>query len=319
MVKSDDIAVVVSGEAGQGLQTLQALIARMAKRTGYHIFASGEVMSRIKGGNNTSLLRVASSRVRAAVGRIDIFVPLGKNAVCRVAGRIDENTFIFADESHLGAEYDSLTAAVHIVPFTRMSEMCGGGLCLNIVAAGFIAALLNIPGYTVLDEVKRGLSRLDEDGVKRNTDAAQKGFEAGREIVDAGVLSVRLASSERVKEDHLMEGTDSIGIGSLAGGCNFVSSYPMSPSTNLLVFMAARAAEFELVVEQAEDEIAAVNMACGAWHAGARALVTTSGGGFALMTEGVSLAGGAELPLVVHVAQRPGLPRAFPRAPNRET
>jgi 2-oxoglutarate ferredoxin oxidoreductase subunit alpha len=67
-----------------------------------------------------------------------------------------------------------------------------------------------------------------------------------------------------------------------------------------------------VVAEQAEDEISAINMALGASYAGARSLVTTSGGGFALMGEGISLAGMIETPIVVHLGQRPGPATGLP-------
>ena len=101
-------------------------------------------------------------------------------------------------------------------------------------------------------------------------------------------------------------------MGAIAGGCNFVSSYPMTPSTPVLTFLAQHSKEFNIVVEQAEDEIAAINMALGAWYAGARGMVTTSGGGFALMAEGLSLAGIIESPIVIHLAQRPGPATGLP-------
>ncbi|MBN1332898.1 MAG: 2-oxoacid:acceptor oxidoreductase subunit alpha, partial [Synergistales bacterium] len=90
------------------------------------------------------------------------------------------------------------------------------------------------------------------------------------------------------------------------GGCNLIASYPMSPATGVLTFLAQQAREFGIVVEQIEDEIAAMNVAVGAGYAGARAMVSTSGGGFALMSEGLSLAGVMEIPVVVHLGQRPG-------------
>jgi 2-oxoglutarate ferredoxin oxidoreductase subunit alpha len=86
----------------------------------------------------------------------------------------------------------------------------------------------------------------------------------------------------------------------------------MSPSTGVLSFLAKHAGDFGIVAEQAEDEIAAINMGLGAWYAGARAMVTTSGGGFALMTEGLSLAGMLESPMVIHLAQRPGPATGLP-------
>ncbi len=101
-------------------------------------------------------------------------------------------------------------------------------------------------------------------------------------------------------------------MGTLAAGCNYISSYPMSPGTGLLTFLAAQAEKFGVVVDQAEDEIAAINQGLGAWYAGARAIVTTSGGGFALMTEGVSLSGIIETPIVVHIGQRPGPATGLP-------
>jgi 2-oxoglutarate ferredoxin oxidoreductase subunit alpha len=86
----------------------------------------------------------------------------------------------------------------------------------------------------------------------------------------------------------------------------------MSPSTGVATYLAQHAKEFGIVVEQVEDEISAMNMVVGAWYAGARALASTSGGGFALMEEGVSLAGMLESPAVIHLAQRPAPATGLP-------
>jgi 2-oxoglutarate ferredoxin oxidoreductase subunit alpha len=86
----------------------------------------------------------------------------------------------------------------------------------------------------------------------------------------------------------------------------------MSPGTAVLTAMAEYSKRFDIIVEQVEDEIGVANMAVGAWYAGGRALVTTSGGGFALMSEVVSLSGAIETPLVVHLAQRPGPATGLP-------
>jgi 2-oxoglutarate ferredoxin oxidoreductase subunit alpha len=109
-----------------------------------------------------------------------------------------------------------------------------------------------------------------------------------------------------------LAGSDTVAAGALAAGCTFVASYPMSPGTAVLSAMGERAREFGIVVEQAEDEIAAANMVVGAWYAGARAMATTSGGGYALMSEGLSLSGMTETPMVIHIAQRPGPATGLP-------
>jgi 2-oxoglutarate ferredoxin oxidoreductase subunit alpha len=107
-------------------------------------------------------------------------------------------------------------------------------------------------------------------------------------------------------------------MGSIAAGLNFISSYPMSPSTGVLVFLSQKAEDFGIVIDQAEDEIAAVNKGIGAWYAGARAMITTSGGGFALMTEGLSLSGILETPMIFHIAQRPGPGTGLPTRTGQE-
>jgi 2-oxoglutarate ferredoxin oxidoreductase subunit alpha len=110
----------------------------------------------------------------------------------------------------------------------------------------------------------------------------------------------------------VLNGTQAMGIGFLAGGCNVVCAYPMSPGTGVLMYLADRSKDFDILVEQAEDEIAALNMVLGAWYAGGRGLATTSGGGFSLMEEAMSLSGMTETPCVVHLAQRPGPATGLP-------
>src|SRR6185437_11800442 len=82
--------------------------------------------------------------------------------------------------------------------------------------------------------------------------------------------------------------------------------YPMSPSTGVLMWMAAHARELGIMVRQVEDEIGVMNMVIGAAHTGCRAMCATSGGGFALMSEAVGMAGMIETPIVCVDVQRAG-------------
>jgi len=310
--KVDDIAIVISGEAGQGLQTMERLLARVAKLSGRYVFTTSEFMSRVRGGNNSTLVRISSHRVDAALSRIDVFIPLNDGAVARFVGRITRDTIVFADPAAAAPELRSPGLTVRRIPYEEISKTCGGGRCLNVVICGFLCGFLGMPEQVLLEEVRSQLARLGAESLEHNLDAASKGVAAGATEARAGGLALATAPSGSVRSEPLLQGTNAIGIGALAGGCNFVSSYPMSPSSNLLEFLAKNAEDFDIAVEQAEDEIGAVNMACGSWYAGGRALVTTSGGGFSLMTEGLSLAGCAEVPLVIHLAQRPGPATGLP-------
>ncbi|NMC48160.1 MAG: 2-oxoacid:acceptor oxidoreductase subunit alpha, partial [Desulfovibrio sp.] len=110
----------------------------------------------------------------------------------------------------------------------------------------------------------------------------------------------------------MLNGNEAIALGAMAAGVNFCSFYPMTPGTSVALTLAAKGQAMGVVVEQAEDDIAAVNMALGASFAGARVLVPTSGGGFALMVEGISLSGMIETPVVIVVATRPGPATGLP-------
>jgi len=175
-----------------------------------------------------------------------------------------------------------------------------------------VCALFGVPADLVTGYIKRFFGAKKPDIAEKNALAAGRGFSLGEALVKRGTVSIAITKDPSVKDELFLAGSDAISLGALSAGCDFVSSYPMSPSTNVLTFLAQHKNEFGIIVEQAEDEIAAVNMALGAWYAGGRALVTTSGGGFALMTEGISLSGMLETPVVVHVGQRPGPATGLP-------
>ena len=308
----NDISIVLCGQAGMGIQTVESLLTRILKLAGYNVFATKEYMSRIRGGSNSTEIRVSSGPVRAFINRIDILVPLDKKAVGHLAGRITPQTVILADIAGLGDGFDQSKWNCLDVGFTKIASDIGNKIYLNIVAVGTIAALFKVGDELISNCIRQRFASKSDKIVNENIQAARRGCKIGSELTGSGKISIDIEPDLAVKNQILVSGTEAVGLGAIAGGCNFISSYPMSPSTGVLTFLAKHSADFGLVVEQAEDEIAAINMAIGAWYAGARGMVTTSGGGFALMTEGVSLAGMLEMPVVVHLAQRPGPATGLP-------
>ncbi len=308
-----DISILISGEAGQGLQKLEILLLDVFKNAGYFVYSYSEFMSRIRGGNNSTQVRIASKPVNSYRRGIDIFVPLHINALERFKERVTVNTLILGDFDLIPEEFFKKGFKILNVPLVQLSKDAGGLITLNMVVLGVLAAMMGIdPGF-VKTRLEHSFSRSDSQRKQKSIEAVLIGYDSGAQLRNQaqGLLpAVRI--SEEVKNNLVMSGVDAIGIGGLAGGCNFVSSYPMSPSTGVLVFFARHAQDFGVVVEQAEDEISAVNMALGAWYAGGRGFVTTSGGGFALMVEGLSLAGAIESPLVIHIGQRPGPATGLP-------
>ncbi|MDT8300315.1 MAG: 2-oxoacid:acceptor oxidoreductase subunit alpha [Sedimentisphaerales bacterium] len=307
-----DLSIVLCGQAGQGIQTVEHLLTRIFKLTGYNVFATKEYMSRVRGGINSTEIRISSGPVRACVNRIDILIPLNKGAVGHVEKRIYPQTIILAEKETLVEDFDQTRHKFVDVPFTKKASDIGNKIYSNVVAVGTVTGLFGIELQTVSEYVKIFFSSKTDDVIQKNLAAVKEGFNLGVGLADSSKIKFDINDDTDIKDHILVNGAEAVALGAIAGGCNFISSYPMSPGTGVLVFLAQQAKDFGIIAEQAEDEIAAINMAIGAWYAGAKAMVTTSGGGFALMTEGLSLAGMIESPIVIHLAQRPGPATGLP-------
>jgi 2-oxoglutarate ferredoxin oxidoreductase subunit alpha len=175
-----------------------------------------------------------------------------------------------------------------------------------------LAGLLKVDRNVLDQYLRHHFSGKDESTIHKNLEAARRGYEVSDELLRNGRLQIDLVRHNEIKDEILIDGVEALAMGAIAGGVNFLSFYPMSPSTAVAVLLAEHSKEFGIIVEQAEDEISAMNMGIGAWYAGARGLASTSGGGFALMVEGLSLAGMIESPMVVHVGQRPAPATGLP-------
>ncbi|MGB8656594.1 MAG: 2-oxoacid:acceptor oxidoreductase subunit alpha [Candidatus Zixiibacteriota bacterium] len=307
-----DLSIVLCGEAGQGIQTVEQILTRALKLSGYNIFATKEYMSRIRGGANSTQIRISSKRVSSCVDRTDILIPLGRGAIRHVERRITRETIILGEKSDFESECEKEVCEIIDVPFSKIAAEIGGKIYVNIIAAGAVAGLLKVERKIVEAYLEQRFSTKDMDVLQKNLEAVKRGYEISNELLTSGKIRLEIPKAPDAKDEILLSGVEAVALGAIAGGCDFVSSYPMSPSTGVWVFLAQHSKDFDIIAEQAEDEISAINMAIGAWYAGARGMVTTSGGGFALMIEGLSLAGMLETPVVIHLGQRPGPATGLP-------
>jgi 2-oxoglutarate ferredoxin oxidoreductase subunit alpha len=306
-----EVSIAICGEAGQGIQTLETLVTWVLKNSGYNVFATKEFMSRVRGGANSTSIRVAAQRVSAHVDRIDLLIPLSPDGIPRLADRITPETIIIGEKEKIAKVVEADRYRIVDIPFSKIASDMGGGFYANIVATGVISCVFDIENEILSTIVEKIFSEKSRDVIDKNIKALEAGCHIGLGLIKTGEIA-NIPKNPRITGELLLNGTEAVTFGAIAGGCNFISSYPMSPSTGVLTHLSQVAEDFAIVSEQAEDEISAINMAIGAWYAGARAIITTSGGGFALMTEGLSLAGMIESPLVIHLAQRPGPATGLP-------
>lgn len=304
----ESLSIVVSGEAGQGLATIEEFLVEALSKE-YYVFTSKEVMSRVRGGNNTFELRVASSPIHSLRKTIDYLFLLNNNSFYRLPKRLLPSTVVFGEDAFVSAEEkEKYHLKYEVLELTKLAKEAGNRMFANTILFGYIAGMLELNVKVAEHLITQRFIHRGEPIVADNISAFTKGYELGL----AYEASVKLKKPASVPPFKVIDGNNALGIGLLGGGINYLSSYPMSPGTSVMMYLTNKADEFGVLVEQAEDEIAALNMALGASYAGARAMVTTSGGGFALMTEAVSLAGIIETPAVIHVAQRPGPATGLP-------
>jgi len=295
-----DLNVLIGGEAGQGLATLGDLLARSLVRSGYSIVVDQSYLSRIRGGHNTFAIRVGTEEVMCPRESVDLLVALDDETVALHDGEVAEGGLVVADEGC------SAGAAARLgVPYGEL----GDARSANVVALGVVSHLLRLDAELVARTLDDAFGKKDPAVAEANRQVLS-GARAWCHQQDASFPALaRVAEPTR---RLLMNGNEAIALGALSAGVKCCAYYPMTPATSVALTLTAYAAGMGVAVEQAEDEIAAINMAIGASFAGAPSMVTTSGGGYALMAEGVSLAAMTETPVVVVVAQRPGPATGLP-------
>lgn len=302
-----DYSIKIGGEAGQGIQTIGDNLARVFSMSGYHVFTHQDYESRIRGGHNFFQIRFSDKPITASREKIDILIALDKESIEQHERELSEYGQIIYDSATLKQEHEK--SYFLDIPFVNLAVKHGGNrITANTVATGAVLGMLGMELDILLDIIKDTFKKKGEDIIKANIDSAM----AGHDYAVKECIKCSFSAAPISKPKMLIAGNDAIGLGAIASGCKFYAAYPMTPSTGIMLYIASKAKEYGIVVEQAEDEIAAINMALGASFSGVRAMTGSSGGGFALMVEGLSLSAMTETPIVIALAQRPGPATGFP-------
>jgi len=298
-----DITIKIGGEAGQGIQTVGHLLALVCQEAGLYLMAINDFESRIRGGHCFFQIRICNKPVQAPHHKVHLLVALNQETYYLHREELDSDGLAVMDEKGKPAEENIL-----MVPFGDLAKEAGGKLFSNTVAAGVCLALLGTPFELCKTVLSQQFGGKGPDVLEKNFRAAELGYQAVKDVS----FKWAFEWEPDTPKGSLIDGSKAIALGALAGDCRLAAFYPMSPATGIMAHLASFSDRFPLVVEQAEDEIAAVNMIIGAAFAGVRAMTSTSGGGFCLMTEGLGLAGITETPIVIVNAQRPGPATGLP-------
>lgn len=320
----------IGGAAGYGVMTVGPLLAKLATRCGRSIATYSEYPSLIQGGHNTYevTISVSDRPALATVKAVDCLVCLNAETFTLHCDRLGQSSLVVVDAQTVPLELPTAdTQPVIIdVPFaTIQAELKADKIMINMIAFGASAALLQAPWAQAKQLISDQFTdRKSADVAQLNIVCARRGFEYVQEHfspqsqpilsekVDSAEGSPDQLSSETVDSTLLMTGNEAFALGAVLADCRFFAAYPMTPTSAVQTVLAAWQEKTGMVVRHNEDEIAVVSSALGASWAGVRSAVATSGGGFALMTESLSYAGVAEIPLVVLLGQRPGPATGMP-------
>jgi 2-oxoglutarate/2-oxoacid ferredoxin oxidoreductase subunit alpha len=290
-----EVSVLVGGRAGDGINNAGATIAQLLNHLGYFVYISVDYPSLIRGGHNFALVRAADEPVGAYNNRIDYLIALNQETLdlhlpgspdCTVVANADLVTSIKSGQT---VSIKAILAAESAPPITGNSAMIGA-----------FAKAAGIPWEIVREVFSRHMPKEADENIR----VARRAYDQ--------IHTTRPVMALSGKTHSLISGNEAIGLGLVAGGLSCYISYPMTPSSTLLHFLASNTERFGIKVIHPENEIAVILMGLGSATAGARSAVGTSGGGFCLMTEGLSFAGMAEIPIVIVVSQRTGPSTGLP-------
>ena len=307
-----EITVGIAGAAGDGLDKTGDTLARTAARLGLHVFAYNSYQSIIRGGHTWLRLRMGEERVDCHGDHLNVLIALNQDSIERHAREVEPGGAILFNSSRLRCDSSLVPGGVQVagLPIREITQPLGSLLPVmqNTVALGALIHLIGFDAGVTEDLIAETFKHKGAQVIEQNVKVFRAGHEyAARELKGLG----RRWSFSR-KRRPIFTGNLAFALGAVAGGCKFYSAYPMSPASFILHWLASHSEKCGVLVKQAEDEIAVVNLAIGAGHAGARAMCATSGGGFALMTEAIGMAGMIETPVVVVNVQRGGPSTGIP-------
>src|SRR5918996_1325246 len=296
-----DLSIAIGGAAGQGIATPGDILARIFVRRGLHLNAYNAYQSIVRGGHIFLTLRTSDTPVLSFGDKLDILLALNQDTMDRHLKLMKPGSSVLYNKDKI--KPNAAAPGIELCPFSvkELAPQVKGDLVQNTIALSAVLRLIGVEFKTLEDILTLQFKRKGEAVIAENVGVARAGYEYA-----AGFKPIPFSLPDTGKPLAFFEGNQALAMGGAAAGVRFYCAYPMSPSSGVLHWMARHARRLGIMVRQVEDEIGVINMAIGAAHAGCRAMCATSGGGFALMTEGLGAAAMMEIPVVCINVQRAG-------------
>src|ERR1700716_1399009 len=295
-------AIGIGGAAGQGVATPGDIFSKVFSRRGLHLNAYNAYQSIIRGGHTFLTVRAGPEQISNMGDRIDLLIPLNQDAMNRHLGLLTNGAACLYNADTIKAGIAAKGVQLCPLPVSKLADITRNKVAQNTLAVGAALSMMGI-GFQALEEVlTEQFKKKGEAMVSENVGIARAGYDYAGANFKPFAWPLPMTANRYA----VLSGNTAMAMGGAAAGVKFYCAYPMSPSTGVLHWMAAHARKAGIMVRQVEDEIGVINMTIGAAHAGVRAMCATSGGGFALMSEGLGMSAMIETPVVVINCQRAG-------------
>jgi 2-oxoglutarate ferredoxin oxidoreductase subunit alpha len=317
----DDLTVMVAGQGGDGSLTIIALLSRALLNRGYRIYRTSNIASRIKGGHAAAFMRASAQSRSHLADHIDILVAFDLEAVQKACARLAQDSVVIFDSSREKMPPGLLpeSALLIPVPFSRLAVRdLRRDLFKNSLGFGLAGRIIGLPDEEVESCLQNHFKKLTEKQLQPNILALREGQAfAHRAGIRAGRSVIEIPRQEKTEERIFITGNHATAFGFMAAGGRFFAGYPITPATDVMDWLARHFPSVGGITMQAEDELAAINLAIGASLTGVRSMTASSGPGVALMQESIGHCGSAEIPLVVVDCQRAGPSTGMPTKPEQ--
>lgn len=284
-----DYSILIGGAAGDGSRRAGLIIAKLLSEYGYRIFIYDDYQSLIRGGHNFSQIRASNKEVLSHQEKIDFLLALNEDTIEKHKNNLDKEGIIIYNSDKVSGVKKGIG-----VPIESITKKAGGKpVMMNMALVAGFAKIAGIELKVLNKVLKKEFKKFQELNLK----IAERVYEETQNVL-------KIERLKKKKISKLLTGNEAVALGAVKAGLNFYFAYPMTPSTGILHYLAKHKKDFNIAVSHLENEIAIVQAALGAAFSGARTMVGTSGGGFALMTETFSMAAEAEIPLLIVESQR---------------
>jgi 2-oxoglutarate/2-oxoacid ferredoxin oxidoreductase subunit alpha len=321
-VEKNRLVLKIGGEAGYGIMSAGQAFAKLCTRAGLFAYTHTEYPSLVRGGHNVFAIRVEEKDIKCPIVQVNLLVALNKQTIEKHKDELTHAGGIIYDGEEVNIDELNIRPDIKLfnVPLLKIvQEAKGIKVMRNSVSLGAAMAVLDADFKLLKESITSAKKKSQKVAtiMEQNIKVAKEGYDYIKNNYPEE-FQVKLVPVLKQPKRMLLTGNTALSLGAIKAGCQFHAQYPMTPSSSILHYLVSKEHEFNMVVKHAEDEISAINMAIGAGFSGVRSMTATSGGGLALMTESVSLAGSSETPIVIVNCQRPGPGTGLPTRQGQE-